>query len=416
MRRVSSIAGPTAIALLALTVAGCVVEKSENPLSPSLAGPLPGVAISAPVPVSPTNNALVMNTAPVQLVFNNSVSNSPRGFWYRVELAGDASFSSILYRNERVSKQDGTQTTFVLDSQFAVPSTYYWRLRAEDGANSSDFSSTAQFVVSLPIVIGAPVPVSPIGGVTTSTTTPDLVVQNGSLQGSAAVEYRFEISRNPSFAQLDGTVTVARSGGATTSARAPSLTAGTLFYWRVGGYGGGVDGSWSLIDSFRTPGGTSGGGGGGGGLPPPPPSSGGNRTPDPGPGQMCTDSVGNPKSSCLPVPNMQSVVSEVAAQYPGALQNSCQEHGGSFEFLDRVVDRLREYDTRWGYNWKRGNVGDPSLDAVAWHHGPGPDEGSPDVHVIDIISGHCGPNPSAGWGDVTDFFGAGAKWTGRGRF
>ena len=81
-----------------------------------------------------------------------------------------------------------------------------------------------------------------------------------------------------------------------------------------------------------------------------------------------------------------------------------------------VVDRLRQHDTRWGYNWKRGNVGDPSQDAIAWHHGPGPDEGSPDVHVIDIIAGHCGNNPSPNWADVTNFYGAGAAWTSRGRF
>ena len=73
------------------------------------------------------------------------------------------------------------------------------------------------------------------------------------------------------------------------------------------------------------------------------------RTPDPAPGQR------------LPLPTYgASVVQQVAAARPDLLRNSCQEHGGTWGFMDAVVDTLRTYDTRWGYNWKRGNVGDPS--------------------------------------------------------
>jgi hypothetical protein len=87
--------------------------------------------------------------------------------------------------------------------------------------------------------------------------------------------------------------------------------------------------------------------------------------------------------------------------------------------MDLVVDTLRQHDTRWGYNWKRGRVGDPSMDVVDYHWGAGPDEGSTQVYIIDIIGGHCGSSPSAGWGDVTDkTYSAGGvgRWTGRGRF
>ena len=38
--------------------------------------------------------------------------------------------------------------------------------------------------------------------------------------------------------------------------------------------------------------------------------------------------------------------------------------------MDQVVDTLRTYDTRWGYNGKRGNTNDPSKDVVAYHYGP----------------------------------------------
>jgi IPT/TIG domain len=118
-------------------------------------------------------------------------------------------------------------------------------------------------------------------------------------------------------------------------------------------------------------------------APPPPPP---NRTPDPPAGQL------------LPVPDMFWVVVEVANQYPGALRNSCQDAGGSWEFLDRVVSRLREFDTRWGYNCKRGNCPDISQDVVAYHAGAGPEvNGVLQTRTVDIVSGHCGPNPGPSW-------------------
>jgi len=132
-----------------------------------------------------------------------------------------------------------------------------------------------------------------------------------------------------------------------------------------------------------------------------------NRTPDPEEGAR------------LPLPDMSGVVARIAAEHPDALRNSCQDHGGSWEFMDLVVDELRRQDTRWGYNGKRGNVGDPSKDVIDYHWGRGEDENSTDVYIIDIITGHCGNNPSVGWGDVTDVtFGSGTigRWTSRGRF
>ena len=70
--------------------------------------------------------------------------------------------------------------------------------------------------------------------------------------------------------------------------------------------------------------------------------------------------------------------------------------------MDQVVDTLRTYDTRWGYNGKRGNANDPSKDVITYHYGPGPDANSTDVYIIDIIGGHCGSTPSPTWIDVTD--------------
>lgn len=129
------------------------------------------------------------------------------------------------------------------------------------------------------------------------------------------------------------------------------------------------------------------------------PAPGGNRTPDPAPGQR------------LPLPDRASVVSQMAQQYRADLNNSCVTNGGNNTWLFRVVQRLREEDTRWGLNWKRGRVGDMSQDILTYNYGIGADEGTHNIYVIDIIGGHCGTNPSASWNDVTGAGGADAIWT-----
>jgi hypothetical protein len=87
--------------------------------------------------------------------------------------------------------------------------------------------------------------------------------------------------------------------------------------------------------------------------------------------------------------------------------------------MDRLVDRLRTFDTRWGYNGKRGNAGDPSHDVVDYNFGSGHDEGTTDVYIIDVIGGHCGGNPVPAWVDQTEVTrsqGTVGRWTARGRF
>ena len=116
---------------------------------------------------------------------------------------------------------------------------------------------------------------------------------------------------------------------------------------------------------------------------------------------------------------MSDIVDEVAAQYSAALRNSCQDTGGSWEFLDRVVDRLRQFDTRWGYNCKRGNCPDLSQDVVAYHAGAGPEvNGALQTYTVDIIGGHCGGSPAPWWAPHQYIPGDpnAARWHNRGLF
>jgi hypothetical protein len=130
----------------------------------------------------------------------------------------------------------------------------------------------------------------------------------------------------------------------------------------------------------------------------------GNRTPDPAPGQR------------LPKPDESGLVRQAFAERPDLVARSCQpESGGTgtWEFMDFLVEKLRQKDLRWGYHARRGIASDPARDEVGYHWGPGPDENSRDTYAWDIMGGHCGPNPTPGWIDVTDL---GVLWISRGKF
>ena len=411
-----------ALSIAVVAAAACERAKSANPLSPDIAGPIPGVSITAPKPLEPAAGQDVVNTGnPQTLLIENAGTSGQRQLWLQVEIASDAAFKQLTHHADRVALGPNGRTTYRLPEPLGAGHTYYWRARARDGANTGPYSAVAHFRVIDPVVIETPTPVEPNGTLTTN--RPNFVVRNGRVTGPAGnVIYRFEIGTS---AQAPPVAVVTASPGAngTTTISLGELPYDRTLYWRVWATDGSTQSPFSGILSFRTPPAPapppppppptpppsqspaplpSPGGGS-----PVPPGGGGRRTPDPAPGQR------------LPLPDMSLVVQQVARARPDLLRNSCQEHGGSWAFLDLVVDTLRTYDTRWGYNGKRGNAGDPSHDVVDYHYGAGRSEGSTEVYIIDVIGGHCGSNPSPAWGDVTDVTAQGGsigRWISRGRF
>ncbi len=206
---------------------------------------------------------------------------------------------------------------------------------------------------------------------------------------TVALGHRFQLLEGSS---LIAEPLVPAGNGRTNWTVTTQLKYDTVYTWRVRAEIADGYGAWSSNWTFRTPAA---------------PVSGANRTPDPPPGAR------------LPLPNRMAVVQAAFAARPDLVRRSCQEHGGTWEFLDYLVDKLREEDNRWGYNGKRGNAADPSMDVVDYHWGAGPSEGSTQVYIIDIMFGHCGSSPSAAWIDQTGATAAQrsiGRWTGRGRF
>jgi hypothetical protein len=297
-RSVSTITRLTCVAALA-AVAACETQKSLTPTSPNVAGPIAGVNISTPAPVSPANGAEVLNTETLRLVFGNANSNSERKFWYIVELAADSGFNTKLYTNPRVEPAGGQQTTVVVDVRLGAEATYYWRVKADDGANASEYSSVAHFDIVVPIVIEAPVPVSPVNGEATADNTPNLVVNNGRVEGRAgSVVYRYEVARDQAFSNIVSVAHVARAGGGTTTHPSAALPSGTTLFWRVWATNGQLTNGPSAVASFRTPAAPAPG-------------------PGPGPGPIPA-----PGGDCSKLSSADAIVNCNFARWGGALRDS----------------------------------------------------------------------------------------------
>lgn len=231
-----------------------------------------------------------------------------------------------------------------------------------------------------------PTPVSPVGDVRLTTRQPTMVARTTVGRfANAPFNYEFQLMNDAG--QTLRSTTIGGDESTSTWFYPEDLARDTPYRWRVRAVSGSAVGPWSATSRFLT--------------------VRENRTP-------------NPTSGRLPLPGYgQFVVAQVAGQRPDLIRRSCQEHGGTWEFMDLVVDTLRLQDTRWGYNGKRGNPNDPSLDVITYNYGSQPDEGTIDVYIVDIILQHCGANPGPTWGDVTEVTRQGGsigRWISRGRF
>ena len=261
---------PLIMMIIASSLSACT-EKSRNPLSPNIAGPIEGVTISVPALTEPGGGRLVRtDEQPVALSFAAATSNGERPFWYEIEIGSDHEFANIVHRSNRITPLSSTQNgrasqdeppsgveTYMVPDTLAPDRVYYWHVRAADGANTGPFSDTSQFEIFTPITIQAPRPTSPMGDEVVGSRRPSFKVKSAEITGPATnIKYRFEVARDGSFANLVAVMTV-DPGGANTSATPSELDWNTRYKWRVRASGSGregrVDGPWSATQSFKTP-------------------------------------------------------------------------------------------------------------------------------------------------------------------
>ncbi len=256
--------------------------------------------------------------------------------------------------------------------------------------------------------VNQPLPVTPQFEATNVSINPTLTARGstGRYQTGATLSHRFQVAESDSFGTiLASGMGVTDASGVTRWTIDPALTTNKRVVWRVRAELNDAVGPWSTVFAFTTAGATA-------VTPTTPttPTTGtGPRTPDPAPGQQ------------LPLPNIQSILSRF-----NDARDSCPR-GIKYvnnPWQDRVIDAFRLTDTRWGYNGKPNrtaadNGGFPVVaagDEAAYHWGSGPDQGSPDVHLIDLLIGHCGTPQVANPVRVILPSEERGFWTGAGRF
>ncbi len=265
----------TLVVCASLALGACETSKSSNPLAATVAGPIPGVNITAPAVMAPSSGTkIAVDKQPITLTVNNASTNGIRPLNYSFEVATDAAFTNRVYSRDGIAPGDG-QTSVKLPDPLATGRTYYWHARAQDGANTGAFTAAINFDVFTPIVIQAPGLVSPAPNSTTDSIRPAFVVSPAPRSGPVGnITYLIEVADSATFANKIAVWTVAEGSSTsnTTLQINTDLAYSTVYYWHVRAADSTTTGPFSATNAFVTaaqpvivaPPPSAGGGGGGG--------------------------------------------------------------------------------------------------------------------------------------------------------
>jgi hypothetical protein len=310
------------------------------------------LTITTPTPMQPAANRRLKDTEqPLLLKFGNPESNSVRPYTLSLQVAVDTAFSGVVFSQVGIKPGDNGVTQLLLPNKLQAGRVYFWRIRAEDGANESDWSAPSAFEVLQPIVIGVPNPLAPVGNVRVTTANPQLRVGNGVSTGPyGALQYNFQVSQSPAFTGLIANDWVPQGGGETAFTVPASPGPDIQLYWRVRiADNEGNFGDWSRAETYRTPLASAPPGGGGGGT-----GGGGN-------GASCAGSDG------------PTIVACIERKYPDRLAAGVSEHQRreNMEFLrDRIIEAGLCGGMDLGRNLKRGGP-EISVDFLVWRRAGG---------------------------------------------
>ena len=332
---------------LGVTLAGCEAQKSSTPLSPSVAGPIAGVNITAPKLIEPAQGFKYKESQqPIKLVIENAVTNGVRTVSYIFEVATDSNFTTRVYARSGVPAGDNNRTSVQID-RLDLGRAYYWRAKADDGANSSAYSSS-QFEVLPKPVLNPPALVSPVNGDRVTSRRPTLTLNDSDRNlAVGVVSYEFQIATDQAFTKIVAAGVVGESPNQTTFTPTADLGVDTLHYWRARAGDPDTTSAWAGTQTFRTPVAT----------PSPGPSPG----PGPRPGGSCASNNG------------PAIVNCIGAKYPEYLVAgvSLSQRQANMSFIrDRIIEAGKCGGLDLGQNLKRGGP-DLSIDFLAWRQAGG---------------------------------------------
>jgi len=238
-------------ALLAPLVA-CEAQKSDNPLSPAIAGPIAGVEITAPRVLEPGEGIkLKESQQPITLLVENSSTNGVRPIAYTFEVSSTDSFELKLYARSGVTTGPDGRTRVTVD-RLDSGRRYFWRVRAEDGANSSGYSTSTFEVLPKPL-LDPPVQRTPIENAQIASRRPELIISSSNRNAAIGnVVYEFQISTDVAFSGIAAAGERSEAGATTSYSPDFDLNAATTYYWRVRATDRETTSAWANTQGFRT--------------------------------------------------------------------------------------------------------------------------------------------------------------------
>ena len=196
------------------------VDGAGNPSAWTAAWSFTVDATTPPVPVlaSPSNGKAIIDSTP-WLDWSDVTDAS--GLHYQLQVDNNADFSSLAFSRTWINSSSCVVTTVLGDG------TYYWRVRAVDGAGNGSAWTSAWSVVIDTAVPSMPILSYPGNGRVISDTTP--YVDWSDATDATTVHYQVQVDNDPGFTSLAFTRTWVNSSSCVVTT---VLSPGT-YYWRV---------------------------------------------------------------------------------------------------------------------------------------------------------------------------------------
>ena len=195
---------------------------------------------------------IAVEQQPVILLAEIAGSTGPRPLTYVFEVAVDASFNNKVFVAENVAPGDNGRTSVRIADRLAPEHSYFWRVKAQDGANTGPYSPAVSFDVFTRSVIESPIQTAPGINVNGQPLRPTFVVINAVKSGPVGnLSYMFELSDSDSFANKTF-VTVDEQSGQTSLTSPRDLLFSTVYYWHVRAFDAKTIGPWSTTRAFQT--------------------------------------------------------------------------------------------------------------------------------------------------------------------